>query len=70
MNGPHSYALDEQAAGAAMAEAFIERIESGEAIGADEMAQHLSLARFGSIERQRAFAARLQQALVERCRDA
>lgn len=66
----HSYVVDEQAAGGALAESFIERLKSGEPVGADDLAQQLSIARFGSVERQRAFAARIQQALIAGVRDA
>ncbi|MDT3680439.1 MAG: hypothetical protein ROZ64_16585 [Burkholderiaceae bacterium] len=51
------------------AERFLDRLATGPC-GADDLAQELSIARFGSLERQRAFCARLQQALLEGVRDA
>jgi len=66
----HPFTDEENRIGAAQAEAFIARILSGEPIAADELAQQLALARFGSCERQRAFASRIQAVLVARCRDA
>jgi hypothetical protein len=65
-----SYRDEQHAEGAKQAERFIARLESGEPIAADELAQQMSIARFGSIERQRAFTSRIQAVLIERCRDA
>lgn len=70
MSAPHPFTDEEQRIGREQAEAFLLRIESGEPIEVDSLAQALSIARFGSCERQRAFAARVQQVLIERCRDA
>lgn len=63
-----SFNATEQAIGVEQAEAFLARLH--EPVGADDLAQAISIARFGSIERQRALLARIQQELVRRARDA
>lgn len=65
MNAP-SFTADEQMKGCKQAEAFLARLH--EPVGADDLAQQIGIARFGSIERQRAFVARIQQELVQRAR--
>lgn len=70
MSAPHAFVDEEQRLGCQQAEAFLARVESGEPIECDDLAQQLSLARFGSCERQRAFAGRIQQAMVEGVRGA
>lgn len=65
----HPYVADEQAAGYAQAEEFLVRL-TNEPCAVDDLVQAISLARFGSVERQRAFCARIQRALIEGARDA
>lgn len=66
----HPYTVDEQDAGRALAESFLARVASGEPIEMDALCQQLGIARMASLERQRGFASRLQEALIEGARDA
>jgi hypothetical protein len=67
---PHPYTQDELAAGRALAESFLARLLSHEAVESDGLAQAIELSRMGSLARMRAFAARVQQHIVEAARDA
>lgn len=66
----HPFTQDELAAGRALADAFLARIESGEPVECDALAQAIELSRMGSHARMRGFAARVQQHMIERVRDA
>lgn len=66
----HPYLRDELAAGRALADDFLRRIARREPIEMDALCQQLGIARMASLERQRGFASRLQEALIEGARDA
>lgn len=70
MMAPHPFAVDELAAGQALAESLLQRLAAHEPIEPDALAQQAAVARLGSTERLRGFHARIQRALAEGVRDA
>lgn len=61
---------EQMAEGVRQADSFVSRVESHAPIPAGELAREFELARTSSLARAHAFAGRVQQVLIERCRGA